>query len=328
MGPLVDLSVTFIGTAASVPTRARGTAATLIARGGERWLIDCGEGTQRQLLRSGLGLVDLDLILLTHLHADHVLGLPGLIKTFGLRGRDRALRIVGPTGLAAFVDRLGGVVGRTPFPLEVHDVRPGVVHDVDGAVIEAFPTDHGVPSLGYALLEDDRPGAFDVQAARDLGVPSGPMFGLLQRGQEVTLGDGTVIRPDQVLGDSREGRTVVVSGDTRPCRATEEMAVDADLLIHEGTFLADEADRALETRHSTVAEAAELAKRAGVRLLALTHLSSRFMPREARAEAEAIYERVVIPKDFDTVDIPFRERGEPVLHRFEDPSTRPEPTPG
>jgi ribonuclease Z len=319
----VDLSVTFLGTAASVPTRTRGTAATLIARGGERWLVDCGEGTQRQLLRSGHGLVDVDLILLTHLHADHVLGLPGLLKTYGLRGRERALRIVGPAGLTGFLDRLSPIVGRTPFPLQVTDAGANVVHDTDGAVIEAFHTDHGVPSLGYALLEDDRPGAFDVEAAHTLGVPSGPLFGQLQRGVAVTLDDGTVVRPDQVMGQVREGRTVVVSGDTRPCDATAQIAVDADLLIHEGTFLHDELDRALETRHSTVREAAELAKRCAVRMLALTHLSSRFMPREARAEAEATYARVVIPKDFDTVVIPFRERGEPVLERFEEHDTTP-----
>lgn len=320
----MDLSVTFLGTAASVPTRSRGTAATLIARGGERWLIDCGEGTQRQLLRSGHGLVDVDLILLTHLHADHVLGLPGLLKTYGLRGRERALRVVGPAGLRSFIDRLGSLIGRTRYPLDVQDVAAGVVHDTDGAVIEAFNTDHGVPSLGYALLEDDRPGAFDVETARGLGVPSGPLFGRLQHGEAVTLEDGTTVLPDQVLGPARDGRTIVVSGDTRPCRATEEVAVDADVLIHEGTFLHDELDRAMETRHSTVREVAAMAERAQVRLLALTHLSSRFMPRDARTEAQSVFARVVVPKDFDTIEVPFRERGEPILHRFEEPPRQPD----
>lgn len=314
----MDLIVTFLGTAASVPTRTRGTAATLVARGGDRWLVDCGEGTQRQLLRSGLGLVDVDLILLTHLHADHVLGLPGLIKTYGLRGRERALRVVGPRGLVAFLDRLGSVIGRTPFALDVAEVGAGVVHDDTGAVIEAFHTDHSVTSLGYALLEDDRPGTFDVDAAQTLGVPSGPLFGRLQRGEEITLDNGNVIRPDQVLGEPRDGRTLVISGDTRPCRATAEIAQDADLLVHEGTFLHAELDRAVETRHSTVTEAATLARDAGVRMLAVTHLSGRFMPRDARAEAEAILPRVVVPKDFDQIEIPFRDRGEPILHRADE----------
>lgn len=311
----VDLTVTFIGTAASVPTRTRNTAATVIARGGERILVDCGEGTQRQLLRSGLGLVDVDLILVTHLHADHVLGLPGLIKTYGLRGRERPLRVVGPSGLRAFVDRLGWLIGSPGFRCDIVEAGAEVVHDNDGAVVEAFHTDHGVPSLGYALMEDDRPGAFDVQAAQALGVPPGPLFGQLQRGSAVTLPDGTAVTPDQVLGEIREGRTVVMSGDTRPCDSTREIATDADLLIHEATFLHADRDRALETRHTTVREAAELGRAAGVRLLALTHLSSRFMPREARAEAEAILPRVVVPKDFDRVEIPFRERGAPELSR-------------
>ncbi len=323
----VDLTVTFIGTAASVPSRTRNTAATLISRGGERVLVDCGEGTQRQLLRSGLGLVDVDLILLTHLHADHVLGLPGLIKTFGLRGRERPLRVIGPVGLRAFVDRLGWLIGTPGFRCDIVEASAEVIHDNEGAVIQAFHTDHGVPSLGYALMEDDRPGAFDLAAAQALGVPSGPMFGRLQRGGAVTLPDGTEVTPDQVLGPVREGRTVVLTGDTRPCDATAEVATDADLLVHEATFLHADHDRALETRHTTVREAAELGKRAGVHLLALTHLSSRFMPREARAEAEEVFARVAIPKDFDRVEIPFRERGAPELHRAQTSPPRETCTP-
>jgi ribonuclease Z len=311
----VDLVVTFLGTAASVPTRGRSTAATVVARGGERWLFDCGEGTQRQFLRSGLGLVDLDLILLTHLHGDHFLGLPGMIKTFGLRGRDRPLRVVGPRGLRELLERLGAVIGRTPYPLQIDEVGPGTVHTTDGAVIEAFPTDHGVPSLGYALVEEPRPGVFDVAAATALGVPAGPLFGRLQHGEAITLDDGTAVTPAAVLGPARRGRRVVISGDTRPCESTLGAATDADLLIHEATFLADERDRALDTRHSTAREAATLARDAGVQLVALTHLSSRCMPREIRAEAEAIFPKVVVPRDFDQIELPFRERGEPRLHR-------------
>ncbi len=314
----MDFSVTFLGTAASVPSRRRGVAATLVSRGGDRWLIDCGEGTQRQMLRSNVGLVDIDLVLLTHLHADHVLGLPGLLKTYGLRGREKALRIIGPPGLEAFFDHLNPVVGRTPFPLTLIEAGAEVVHDGPDVQIEAFRTDHAVPSLGYAVFEDDRPGVFDVDAACRLGVPSGPLFGRLQRGATVTLESGVVVTPDQVMGESRSGRAVVVSGDTRPCEATVEMAIGADLLVHEGTFLETDRDRAVETRHSTVAEAAEVARRAGVALLALTHLSSRFMPRDARAEAECVFPHVVVPRDFDRIEIPFPERGRPHLVRWED----------
>ncbi len=314
----MDLLVTFLGTSASVPTRARGTSATLIARGGERWLVDCGEGTQRQFLRSGLGLVDVDVILLTHLHGDHILGLPGLVKTYGLRGRQRPLRVVGPRGLRELVDRLGGIIGRTPYTLLIEEATAERVHESDGAVIESFHTDHSVSSLGYAIVEDNRPGAFDVAAAGSLGVPPGPLFGRLQRGETVTLGDGSAVRPDQVLGPERAGRTIVIPGDTRPCESTAAAAAGADLLIHEATFLHAELDRALETRHSTAKEAAELGRAAGVRLLALTHLSSRFMPRDARSEAEAVFPDVIVPRDFDQVELPFRERGEPRLVRAGD----------
>lgn len=311
----MDLVVTFLGTAASVPTRARGTAASLIARGGERWLIDCGEGTQRQLLRSGLGLVDVDIVLLTHLHGDHFLGIPGLVKTFGLRGRERPLRIVGPRGLMELLDRLGSVIGRTPYPLALEEVSAGMVHETDGARIEAFHTDHTVPSLGYALVEDERPGMFDLAAARTLGIPSGPLYGRLQRGETITLESGVSVRPEQVLGEPREGRRIVVSGDTRPCEGTRTAAAGADVLIHEATFLHGDHERAVETRHSTAREAAELAREADVSLAALTHLSSRFMPREARAEAREHFDRVVVPRDFDQIEVPFRERGEPRLIR-------------
>ncbi len=305
----MDLAITFIGTSASVPTAARGTAATLISRGGRRWLVDCGEGTQRQLLRSGVGLVDLDVILITHLHGDHFLGLPGIVKTFALRGREEPLLLIGPGGLLGLIDILQPLIGRLPFHLEVQESGPGdVLHD-DGAVIRAFHTDHGVRSLGYALVEDDRPGTFDVDAARSLGVRPGPDFGVLQRGGDVTTPDGVVVTPGQVMGRARAGRVVVFSGDTRPCRGTEDAAAGADLLVHEATFLDEDADRARATRHSTAREAASVAARAGAGMLALTHVSSRVQPRDALREAEHEFPGVIVPRDFDQVEIPVRERG-------------------
>jgi ribonuclease Z len=314
----VDLFVTFIGTAASVPSASRGTSATLVARGGERWLIDCGEGTQRQLLRSGLGLVDLDLILLTHLHGDHYFGLPGLLKTYGLRGRERPLRVGGPRGLIRLVEQLRAVFGRLPFPLDLEEWDPGTVLTTDGARVVAFPTDHSVVSLGYMLEEDDRPGAFDLDAARAKDIPPGPLYGQLQRGEEVTLDDGRVVRPADVLGAPRPSRRVVFSGDTRPCATTLSAARGADLLVHEATFVEEERDRAAETGHSTAAQAAELAREADVGLLALTHISTRSHPREIRAEAAAEFPRVVVPRDFDQIEIPFPERGEPIVRSLRD----------
>jgi len=309
----MDLWVTFIGTAASVPTASRGTSATLVVRGGSRVLVDCGEGTQRQFLRSGLGLIDLDAILLTHLHGDHYLGLPGLLKTYALRGRTEPLAIVGPPGLAALLGALQAVVGRLPFPLDVGEAQPGRVLTLDGASWEAFPTRHSVRSLGFALIEDPRPGMFDVAAARARGVPSGPLFGRLQRGETIRVDDAEV-RPEQVLGPPRAGRSVVITGDTEPCEATIVAATGAELLVHEATFLDDERERARETRHSTAREAADVARSAGVQLLALTHLSSRFSSREIRKEAAAVFGETVVPRDFDQVEVPFAERGPPVFH--------------
>lgn len=314
----MDLIVTFIGTSASVPSAARGTSATLIARGGSRWLVDCGEGTQRQLLRSGLGLTDVDAVLLTHLHGDHFLGLPGMFKTYSLRGRERPLLLAGPEGLAGLMNTLQPVIGRLAFDVEVREVGPGVVLEDDGAGIRAFHTDHGVRSLGYALVEAPRPGEFDAAAARALGVTPGPLFGQLQRGEHVHAEDGGVVTPEQVMGQARQGRTVVLSGDTRPCAATLEAARGADLLVHESTFCHEDHARAVETRHSTAREAAALANEAGVVLLALTHVSSRVHPREVRKEAEATFARTIVPRDFDQVEIPLRERGEPRLIAVQD----------
>jgi ribonuclease Z len=313
----MDLYVTLVGTAASVPTAARGTAATLISRGGERWLVDCGEGTQRQLLRSGLGLVDLDLLLLTHLHGDHYLGLPGLLKTYGLRGRERPLRIVGPRGLVRLLQILRPVIGRTPFAREVDELDEryaGVARAGEGFRIEHVPARHTVPAVAFALVEDPRPGAFDLAAARGLGVEPGPAFGVLQRGGEVVTGAGRTVRPSQVLGPPRDGRTVLVSGDTEPCEPVLEASRGASVLVHEATFLEDDRDRARETRHSTAREAAALAREADVGLLVLTHLSSRHAPRDVRAEAETEFARVLVPRDFDQVEVPFPERGGPIVH--------------
>lgn len=311
----MDLDVIFLGTAGSVPSASRQTAATLIRRGGERILVDCGEGTQRRLMQSVAGLSDVDVILITHGHADHILGLPGLLRTFALRERTAPLALYGPEGIRGVLDALGPVVGRLPYPFAVVEVEPGAEIACDGYRFEAIGTRHRVKSVGWALIEDDRPGRFDVERAAALGVPNGPLYGALQRGEAVTLDDGTVIDPagEGLLGETRLGRTLVFSGDTRPCDAIVARAVDADLLVHEATFLDEDLERARETHHSTAREAAELAVEARVRLLALTHVSMRCSPKQVKAEAEAIHPNVVVPRDLDLIEIPFRERGEPVF---------------
>jgi ribonuclease Z len=309
----VDLDVVFLGTSGSTPTAQRALAATLVRRGGERLLFDCAEGTQRQLLRCDVGLVELEEIFLTHFHADHYLGLPGMLKTYSLRGRELPLTIYGPRGLRRLLTTLGRIFGRLSYALETVELEPGDAIDRDGYGLRTFAVDHGVAAVGYALVEEERPGRFDVETANELGVPDGPERGALQRGETVTLTDGTQVEPGQVLGPPRAGRKLVLSGDTAPAASVVEAAAGADLLVHEATFLADERDRARETLHSTAGEAALVAQEAGVRLLALTHLSTRYFGHQVVEEARELFPETVVPRDFDVVEIPFAERGTPQL---------------
>ncbi len=305
----------FLGTAGAAPTAQRGLTAFLVRRGGVAILIDCGEGTQRQMLRSGAGLVDVDEILLTHLHADHYLGLPGMLKTFALRGREAPLRVYGPSGLETLMRVLHPVIGRVGYELELVELEPADWIGHEEFRIESFATSHDIPSLGYALVEDERPGRFDLDEARRLGVPEGPAFGRLQRGETVVLDSGEEVTAAQVLGETRRGRRVVFSGDTRPCPAMIEASAAADVLIHEATFLEDEAVRARQTGHTTARQAGRIATDAQVTLLAVTHLSTRYMPREIRDEARSEFANTVVPRDFDSIDLPLPERGDPQLVR-------------
>jgi ribonuclease Z len=305
----VDLDLVFIGTSASAPTGARGLSSALIRRGGDRLLIDCGEGTQRQLMRS-TGLADVDAILITHMHGDHVLGLPGILKTFGLRDRERPLTIVGPSGLHRFWRDMDRVIGHLDYRVDVEELADGdVAWDGDGYYVEAVATEHGVPSLGWLLAEEDRPGRFDVAAARKLGVEPGSDFGRLQHGEDVTLADGSIVRSSDVVGESRSGRRLVYSGDTRPCDGIFDVARDATLLVHEATFLHEDLARARDTNHTTALEAAQLAADANVGMLALTHISTRYTPRELRDEACREFEHTVVARDFDIIELPLPERG-------------------
>ncbi|HSC91629.1 MAG TPA: ribonuclease Z [Gaiellaceae bacterium] len=309
----MDLDLVFLGTAGSMPTAQRAPSALLVRRGGERLLVDCGEGTQRQLLRSEVGLLDLREVFLTHYHADHYLGLPGMLKSFALRGREEPITILGPPGLRDLFGSLRRIFGRLTYEHELVELRPGDVLARDGYELATFAVAHGVNAVGYALVEPPRPGRFDVAAADALGVPSGPERGALQRGEEVTLGGGRVVRPDEVLGPPRPGRKLVLAGDTAPAGSVLDAARGADVLVHEATFCDDERVRAEETLHSTAAQAAELARAADVRLLALTHVSSRYTGRDVRDEARAVFPDTVVPRDFDVVEIPFPERGAPRL---------------
>jgi ribonuclease Z len=307
----MDLSLVFLGTGGSVPTARRATACLMLRRGGERVLFDCCEGAQRQMHRS-TGLVQLDEIYVTHYHADHYLGLPGLLRTYQLQDRDRPLVVYGPPGLKDLFGSIRRIVGRPSYGLELVELDAHEAVRRDGYEIRAFPVDHRVRAYGYALVEDDRPGRFDPEAAARLGVEAGPDFGRLQRGEEVA-GAGGAVRPEDVMGSPRPGRRVVISGDSAPCEETVEISRDADLLVHDGSFATEEADRAAETGHSTAREAAILARDAGVKLLALVHASSRYNVSDLLAEAREIVPTAVAPRDFDLVEIPFAERGKPEL---------------
>jgi ribonuclease Z len=317
----MELSVLFVGTAGSVPSARRGLPALLVRHGGERILVDCGEGTQRQLVRSA-GLVDLTDVFITHLHLDHWLGLPGLLKSFDLRDRERPLTVHGPPGIAEAMATMRKVYGRLSYKLDVIELQPEDAVRRGTLEIQPVNVRHRTLAYGYVFAEDARPGRFDAELATRLGVEFGPDFGRLQRGETVNG-----VRPEQVIGEARDGRKLVVSGDTAPCETLAIAAHHADVLVHEATFGEDEHDRAVLSGHSTAAQAARVALDADVRLLALTHVSARYAGDELRDEARAIFADTELPRDFDAIEIPFAERGAPYLVRFADSqSAAPTPT--
>jgi ribonuclease Z len=307
----MDLSLVFLGTGGSVPTARRATACLLLRRGGDRLLFDCGEGAQRQMHRS-TGLVQLDEIYITHYHADHYLGLPGLLKTYDLQDRERPLRILGPPGLRDLFSALQRILGRTRYEVELVELDPAQPVEHDGYKVIPFRVDHRVTAYGYAMVENERPGRFDPAAAERLGVPEGPAWSALQRGEEVVGADGPV-RPDDVLGEPRSGRKVVISGDTAVCEGTRIAAQGAELIVHDGSFADEEVERAAETGHTTARQAAMLARECEAKLLALVHVSTRYKVSAVLAEAREEFEHTAAPRDFDLVEIPFPERGEPRL---------------
>ena len=308
----MDFDVVFLGTGGSVPTARRATACVLARRGGDRILFDCGEGAQRQMQLS-TGLVQVDEIYVTHHHADHYLGIPGLLKTYDLQARERPVLVAGPPGLNDLFRAIRRIVGKVRFEVELRELTPGEAIAHEGYEVRSFPVEHGrIRAYGYALVEDERPGRFDPNAARRLGVAPGPDFGRLQSGEAVQGADG-VVDPDQVMGRSRPGRKVVVTGDTAPCETVRMAAHQAELLIHDGSFADEETARAAETFHSTANQAAGIAREAGAKLLALVHISSRYYVRSVLAEARETFPAAIAPRDFDQVEIPFPERGDPVL---------------
>ena len=303
------LSVTFLGTAASTPTVDRNVSGLAVQREGETLLFDCGEGNQRQMMRYGVGFAFRE-IFFTHYHADHLLGVTGLLRTLGLQDRSAPVTLYGPKGaqrvLGAAIT-LG--IERNKFPIEIVEIKPGDRLARDEYEIVVFETEHRADTVGYALVEHIRLGRFNPDRARALGIPEGPLWGQLHKGQTVQLPDGRTIGPADLVGAPRAGRNLVYSGDTRPSLALIEASRGADLLVHEATFGGDEMERAKETGHSTAAEAARVALEAGVRRLVLTHISSRYSREAAEllAEARAVFPETIIARDGMTVDVPYAD---------------------
>jgi ribonuclease Z len=309
------LSVTFLGTSAARPTVERNVSGLALVREGETLLFECGEGTQRQMMRYGVSFA-LSEIFFTHFHADHFLGVIGLIRTLGLQGREEAMRLYGPKGAKKVLTQAISLgVERVPFEVTVHELKPGDVVGEEGRGkregydVHVFPTEHGGGSVGYALKEHERLGRFDPDKARELGIPEGPLWGKLQRGETVTAPDGRTVGPDGIVGSQRPGRSVVITGDTRPCASVVDAAQGADLLIHEATFGEEEKERAKETGHSTAKEAAQVALAAHAKRLVLNHVSARYSmsAEELAKEAREVFRETVVAKDGMEIDVPYSD---------------------
>ena len=303
----MSLQVIFLGTAASIPTVARALPSVAVKRKNEVLMFDCGEGVQRQMIQAAVGFHKKMKIFISHMHGDHVLGLPGLLQTMSLLDRTQKLEVYGPVGIKAFIDGIERTVQFVlTFPMGIHELDDqGVVCEEKEYYVQAARTDHVIPSLAYALIEKPRPGRFNPEKARALGIPEGPLWSRLQHGEKVRITTGSVVKPEQVVGAPRPGIRIAYSGDTRPTRSLVKLAENADLLIHEATFDDELREKAQEDGHSTPSEAAETAKKAGVKRLILTHLSSRYKSAELLLEqARKIFANVSVAEDFMKVEVP------------------------
>jgi ribonuclease Z len=307
------LQVYFLGTAGALPTTQRNPPCIMIRHGSDTFLFDCGEGAQQQMMRARCGFT-VNGIFVTHWHADHFLGIFGLVQTMSFNGRTEPLRIYGPEWVHEFVSILKSVARfNLKFPLEAVELANGSWVRFDGYTITAFAVNHGMPALGYILEEDPRPGRFNREQAISLGVPPGPLFGRLQRGESIRIGNGDNSReilPEQVMGATRPGRKIVYTGDTRAVHdRIRDIAHDADLLIHDATYDESEADRGTEFYHATARQAGEAATALHARTLVLTHTSSRYMDAQAHINdaKTAFTGPVVAPDDRDMIEVPFRD---------------------
>lgn len=306
---MTQLRIIFLGTGGSWPTVKRNVSALAIKRGSEILLFDCGEGTQRQFQQSNLSYMQISKIFITHFHGDHFLGLPGLIQTMQLNDRDTPLHIYGPKGMEDLTDHLLTLgYFRPSYEIISHDITNGDEVEFEEYSIHVLKVKHNVPAFSYCLEEQQRPGKFNKPKALELGIPEGPLFSKLQCGQTITLANGKNITPDMILGPSRKGRKIVISGDTMPCEEMIAFSKNADVLVHEATFDSELEDIAKEYGHTTAAQAAEVAKKADVEKLFLVHISPRYLDyRVLENDARKIFVQSFVPKDFQEIEVPLKK---------------------
>lgn len=307
------MQITFLGTSSGVPTRSRNVSsiALRLPQRAEVWLFDCGEGTQHQILRSDVKISQITRIFITHMHGDHIYGLMGLLASCGLAGNPTRIDIYGPPKLEEYL-RSAGKYSQTHFsyPVKVHTVQPGVVFEDDEFTVSCLPLTHRVPAFGYRVTEKDKPGRFNVERAIELGIPSGPLYGKLKRGEVITLPDGRTISGAELCGQTQAGRKFVYCTDTIYCDNAVRLAQDADVLVHEATFAHQDAELAYQRLHSTSTMAAQVALGAQVKHLIMTHFSPRYAPGnpivldDLLTEAKAIFPNTTMAHDFLTHEIP------------------------
>ena len=316
------MQITFLGTSSGVPTRSRNVSsvALRLPQRAELWLFDCGEGTQHQILRSDLKVSQLSRIFVTHMHGDHIFGLMGLLASCGLAGNVDKIDIYGPSGLNEYL-QAASRYSHTHFsyPIKVHTVQSGVVYEDDEFTVSCGLLHHGIPAFGYRVAEKDRTGRFDIDKAKALEIPSGPIYGQLKRGETVTLADGRVINGSELCGSTEIGRKIAYCTDTVYCDGAVQLAQDADVLIHEATFAHQDSEMAFQRLHSTTTMAAQTAYIAGVRKLIMTHFSPRYAPgntielKDLLKEAKAIFPKTIMAHDFMVYDVPRRREIESSL---------------
>jgi ribonuclease Z len=306
----MSIRVLFLGTAGSVPTPKRSLPAILIQRKGEQILFDCGEGVQRQMIKARAGFHKKMKVFITHMHGDHVLGLPGLLQTMSLLDRERKLDVYGPQGIKHFLEDVRETVQfALTFPVEIHEIlKAGIICREEEYIVQAIWANHVIPNLAYALIEKPRPGRFYPQKAKALGIPEGPLWSKLQHGQKVKLPNGQVVKPENVTGSPRTGRKIVYTGDTTPFRGFVKFASNADLLVHDATLNEELSERAMEDGHSTPSQAAADAKKARVKQLVLTHISARYKDASPLLKkARKIFKNTIVAEDFTQIEIPLLE---------------------